>query len=96
MVLNKEIFTWFGLSFNNKHFYNGVIAARKSLIRLTFLNVDQLDLTIFCTDVHQVVLDHWSHKGAYHGVVLNDSLQEHGLDDVLGVSCNLPHIQRVI
>jgi hypothetical protein len=72
--------TWFRLPLYNQHLYNGVVAARQSLISFALLYVDQLNFAILCSNIHQVILQYWAHKRTYHCVVLYYSLQKHCFD----------------
>lgn len=81
------------MAFHNQHLDDSIVATRESFVSFSFLNVDELNFAVLRPDIHEVVMQDRSDKRTYHRVVLDDSLKEHSLNNVLGVSCYLPNVQ---
>lgn len=93
--LHKIGVTWLGVSFNEDHFYQVILTAGDSLVGFTFVNINHLNLTIFGTDDHQIILRSRGNHGADQHIVLDLAFQEKGFD-FTAISRDLPYIKGLV
>lgn len=71
--------TIFSLSFDDYHFNDCIGAHVISFIGLSSIDIDEFNFSIFGSQKNKIWIKNWSEYGCNHGVVLNLSLEEHGL-----------------
>ncbi len=86
------VITRFGLSLDYCHFNDCIVAGVDGFVGLASVDVDEFDFAVFGTHEDNIGLDDGSNEGADHGIVLDDSLEEHGFDQSACSTHNLPHI----
>ena len=86
------VITRLSLSLDDCHFDNCIVAGVNCLVCLPSVDVNQLYLPVFGTHQHNIWLNNRGNQRADHGIVLDDSLEEHGFNQSASSTHNLPYI----
>jgi hypothetical protein len=86
------VITRLSFSLDYCHLDNSIVAGVDGLVCLPSVDVNQLYLAVFGAHQYNIGLDDGSNQRTNHRIVLDYSLEEHGLDQSARSTHNLPYI----